>query len=197
MRWATYDRLINHLSNRFRNAATRVRRAVAAQIDIAGNAPATWGWLHLDAKRTTRRPVPGMLCRHRRPRAVIRSRSRRSIQDGLPGSSGDAGLSGAVKSAPSQLVQPDHPGLGAGVQRGELSRDVVGGGLVRHVDGDRGNFPAGRGGTRRPSPAPCSTGRSCQQLLTTMSGPTRWRRQQRGDAPGLVIFTAKQDVPRG
>jgi hypothetical protein len=31
---------------------------VAAQLDIAGNAPAARGWLHLDAKRTTRRPVP-------------------------------------------------------------------------------------------------------------------------------------------
>jgi hypothetical protein len=48
---------------------------------------------------------------------------------------------------PSQLVQPNLPGLSAGVQREELSRDVVGGGLVRHIGGDRGNSPAGRGGT--------------------------------------------------
>jgi hypothetical protein len=33
--------------------ATRVRRAVVAQLDIAGNAPATRGWLHLDAKENS------------------------------------------------------------------------------------------------------------------------------------------------
>ena len=50
-------------------------------------------------------------------------------------------------ACPSQLVQLNLPGLSAGVQREELSNDVVGGGLVRHIGGDQGNSPAGRGGT--------------------------------------------------
>jgi hypothetical protein len=50
-------------------------------------------------------------------------------------------------ACPSQLVQLNLPGLSAGVQREELSNDVVGGGLLRHIGGDQGNSPAGRGGT--------------------------------------------------
>jgi hypothetical protein len=65
----------------------------------------------------------------------------------------DVGLPGRGEIRPAQLVQPTHPRLRAGVQRQDVGadpgKDAVGGGLVRHIGGDRGDAKPGADGLER------------------------------------------------
>jgi hypothetical protein len=55
------------------------------------------------------------------------------------------------------LIQPTHPGLGAGVEhknvRANFGNDTVGGGLVRNVGGDCSDAEPGADGAERVSAA--------------------------------------------
>jgi hypothetical protein len=59
-------------------------------------------------------------------------------------------LPGRGETCPAQLVQPTHPRRRAGVQRqdvrADFGKDAVGGGLVRHVGGDRDDAQPGADG---------------------------------------------------
>ena len=96
-----------------------------------------------------RRSVHGSATRsHQDAAARLEGHVQRRLQPIEP--SPDVGLPGRGEIRPAQLVEPAHPRLGAGVQhqniRANFGEDAVGGRLVRHVGGDRGDAQPGADG---------------------------------------------------